>query len=97
MNINLNSTERISIEKPDLKGWSHCSCNDPTCNRMFFQKSTLLHVLKPYLEKWKDLPLDLDLMSFHNINTGFMTLVLTISQTGDIQESELKKAIETKR
>jgi len=88
MELNLNSLEKKNGFK-DLKGFSRCICGK--CDRMYFQKSTLLQVLNPYLEKWKDLPLKVDMTSIKDHSTGFMTINLNIKQTGNIFVEDISK------
>ena len=68
-------------------GWSNCICQ--SCNRLFFQKSTLLKALERSFEKWKDLPLNIELISIKK--DGFMTVNLTITQTDEITENMINK------
>lgn len=88
MKIDFGSTEKVQgIDT--INGWSHCICGK--CNRMFFQKSTLMNALEDYLEKWKDLPLTVSFHSIKNMDTGFMTVSLTISQIDMITKKQVEE------
>jgi len=88
MKIDLGSIQERK-EGNKIDGWSACICSDPECDLYFFQKSTLLKILNPYLEKWKDLPLNITLRSLKNTTNGFMLISLDIEQMGDIKKEEL--------
>lgn len=85
MNVDLGETRvRKELEMRYKDGFSPCICEEKGCERYFFQKSTLLKVLNPFLEKYNELPLNVKLRSIKDNRTGFMTVTLIIEQTGDI-------------
>jgi len=86
MNIIVNSLERLRPPKR-RDGFSDCACGK--CDQVFFEKATLLKWLQPVLEQYKDLPLEVEFVSAKNLTTGFMTVTVTITQTGEMQAKDL--------
>lgn len=91
MHINYNSLER-SENAENIGDWSKCTCKE--CDRVFLQKRTIIAQLKPFMEQFKDLPIDIEFTSY-NID-GLMSVVVLFTQTKDIHEAELQKCLEKK-
>lgn len=89
MHVNYNSLER-SDKAEMIDEWSKCTCGD--CDRVFLQKSTIIAQLKPFMERFKDLPIDIEFTSYKI--DGLMSIVVRISQTGDINETQLERCLQ---
>jgi len=86
--------ESTKPELTDENGWSTCQCDNPDCDLMFIQKSTILHALKEFTDKYKDLPITIELiMNTALVNednpTRFAQIGLKITQTDYIHKKDL--------
>ena len=92
MNIEYNSLERADGASPYLKdGFEQCTCGE--CDQVFVSKKAIIEALKPFMKKYKDLPIDINFTSFKVFKNeqGFMTIKVDITQTGIIHKKEFDK------